>query len=144
MILNAEGLLCRFPVTKCVSVGQPHSVGVVQGIYSMRPDSGTDGGVHLSVSTFCVHGGPNGKISGITGAVSCAQPFALSLLPEFETPLEREEQIAEKCSLRFPAIPFIPPEPYDVIRTDYDSYALVQVRCYSFCSENTGYYLAVS
>ena len=76
-----------------------------------------------------MHGGPTGKISGITGAVSCAEPFALSLLPEFETPLEREEGIAEKCTLRFPSIPFIPREPYDVIRTDYDTYALVQVRC---------------
>ena len=27
---------------------------------------------------------------------------------------------------RFPQIPFIPPEPYDVIRTDYETYALVQ------------------
>ena len=60
--------------------------------------------------------------------MSCAEPFALSLLPEFETPLEREEAIQEKCTLRFPAIPFIPREPYDVIRTDYDTYALVQVR----------------
>jgi hypothetical protein len=95
----------------------------------MVPGSEKSEGVQLEVSTFCVHGGPNGKISGITGAVSCADSYALSLLPEFETPLEREEQIAEKCSLRFPAIPFIPPEPYDVIRTDYVTYALVQVRC---------------
>lgn len=50
----------------------------------------------------------------------------LKLLPEFETPFERKESIAEKCVLRFPALPFIPPEPYDVIRTDYTSYALVQ------------------
>lgn len=27
---------------------------------------------------------------------------------------------------RFPQIPFIPPEPYDVIRTDYENYAIVQ------------------
>lgn len=36
------------------------------------------------------------------------------------------EGIVEKCVLRFPAIPFIPPEPYDVIETDYKTYALVQ------------------
>ena len=29
-------------------------------------------------------------------------------------------------TVRFPQIPFIPPEPYDVIRTDYKNYALVQ------------------
>lgn len=80
------------------------------------------------MSTFCAHGSPTGTISGIKGAVSCAEPYALSLLPEFETAAEREEKVLEKCVLRFPAIPFIPPEPYDVLRTDYTSYALVQVR----------------
>ena len=30
------------------------------------------------------------------------------------------------CMIRFPQIPFVPPEPYDVIRTDYENYAIVQ------------------
>lgn len=59
-------------------------------------------------------------------SVTCADPLQLKLLPEFTTPLERLENIVEKCVLRFPAIPFIPPEPYDVIETDYKTYALVQ------------------
>ena len=44
---------------------------MLQGIYTMKPGAGTDayGGVQLDVSTFCVHGGPSGKFSGITGAV---------------------------------------------------------------------------
>lgn len=33
--------------------------------------------------------------------------------------------IKEKCYLRFPTLPFIPKEPYDVIDTDYDNFALV-------------------
>ena len=33
--------------------------------------------------------------------------------------------IKEKCYLRFPSLPFIPKEPYDVIASDYDNYALV-------------------
>lgn len=97
-----------------------------QGIYMPRSDPTRDGGIRLDVSTFCVHGSPAGRVSGITGDVSCADPKELALAPEFETPLEREERIKEKCVLRFPSIPFVPPEPYDVIRTDYTSYALVQ------------------
>lgn len=100
---------------------------MVQGIYSIREEPASKPGLHLDVSTFCVHGSPTGRISGIKGAVTCADPYPLSLLPEFETTLERQEGIFEKCLLRFPAIPFIPPEPYDVLRTDYTSYALVQV-----------------
>ncbi|KAL2926603.1 Chloroplastic lipocalin [Bienertia sinuspersici] len=42
-----------------------------------------------------------------------------------QTDLERQEMIREKCYLRFPTLPFIPKEPYDVIATDYDNYALV-------------------
>lgn len=67
-----------------------------------------------------------GRISGIQGQVTCASSEELKLRPEVETELEREEQIVEKCVLKFPAIPFIPPEPYDVIRTDYENYAIVQ------------------
>lgn len=59
-------------------------------------------------------------------SVTCAEPRFLKILPEFETSFERQESIADKCVLRFPAIPFVPPEPYDVIRTDYKTYALVQ------------------
>ena len=39
---------------------------------------------------------------------------------------QQEEMIQEKCFLSFPSIPFVPPQPYDVIATDYTSFALVQ------------------
>ncbi|KAL6289766.1 hypothetical protein ACE6H2_007276 [Prunus campanulata] len=42
-----------------------------------------------------------------------------------ETVLEKQEMIKEKCYLRFPTLPFIPKQPYDVIATDYDNFALV-------------------
>lgn len=76
----------------------------------------------IQVDTFCVHGGPNGYITGIRGKVQC--------LPEEdveknETELEKQEMIKGKCYLRFPTLPFIPKEPYDVIATDYDNFALV-------------------
>lgn len=76
----------------------------------------------IQVDTFCVHGGPDGYITGIRGKVQC--------LPEEdveknETELEKQEMIKEKCYLRFPTLPFIPKEPYDVIATDYDNFALV-------------------
>lgn len=48
--------------------------------------------------------------------MSCANPVLLELLPEFKTELEREEGIVEKCVLKFDSLPFIPAEPYDVIR----------------------------
>ncbi|CAD7700246.1 unnamed protein product [Ostreobium quekettii] len=95
-----------------------------QGIYT--PKQMSKGKIALEVSTFCVHGSPQGRVSGIQGQVSCAPPAELKMNPAIETALERKEMIEEKCVLRFPAIPFIPPEPYDVIRTDYDNYALVQ------------------
>ncbi|GMH40056.1 hypothetical protein BSKO_07960 [Bryopsis sp. KO-2023] len=95
-----------------------------QGIY--MPKELENGAIGISVNTFCLHGGPKGRISGIQGSVSCAQPALLKLLPEFETEFERREGIVAKCVLKFPSIPFIPAEPYDVIATDYDSYALVQ------------------
>lgn len=82
--------------------------------------------IALQVNTFCVHGSPEGNLSGIQGLVTCADPYDLAVLPEFESEFERQENILEKCSLQFPSIPIIPSEPYDVIRTDYISYALVQ------------------
>lgn len=74
------------------------------GIYRLVP--GVPG--KLKVSTFCVHGSPKGRISGLQGEVTCADAAALRLLPEFETKLERSEGVVEKCVLRFPSLPFIP------------------------------------
>lgn len=76
----------------------------------------------IQVDTFCVHGGPDGYITGIRGKVQCLSEEELS---KKATDLENEEMIKEKCFLRFPTLPFIPKEPYDVIATDYDNYALV-------------------
>lgn len=96
-----------------------------QGIY-MPKKGAKEGKMGLEVNTFCVHGSPTGRISGIQGQVTCTNPEELKLKPQVETALERKEAIVEKCVLKFPAIPFIPPEPYDVIRTDYENYAIVQ------------------
>jgi hypothetical protein len=155
----------------------PFCRSIQKGIYKAATEE--EGKVELEVNTFCVHGGPGGRLSGIQvlsisqqdsqpawrhtenhsflsstspsapkgrahgvasrssacrgslnagclcqmvffhaqGAVSCANPVLLKLLPEFETGLEREEMIVEKCVLRFPSLPFIPAEPYNVIRT---------------------------
>ncbi|XP_024013836.1 chloroplastic lipocalin isoform X2 [Eutrema salsugineum] len=76
----------------------------------------------IRVDTFCVHGSPDGYITGIRGKVQCV---ADEDLEKSETDLEKREMIKEKCFLRFPTIPFIPKLPYDVIATDYDNYALV-------------------
>lgn len=76
----------------------------------------------IQVDTFCVHGGPNGYITGIRGKVQCLSEEDLE---KQETNLEKQENIREKCFLRFPTLPFIPKEPYDVIATDYDNFALV-------------------
>ncbi|GMJ10343.1 chloroplastic lipocalin, Lipocalin in the plastid [Hibiscus trionum] len=76
----------------------------------------------IQVDTFCVHGGPDGYITGIRGKVQCLSEEDLG---KNETDLEKQEMIKEKCFLRFPTLPFIPKEPYDVIATDYDNYALV-------------------
>lgn len=76
----------------------------------------------IQVDTFCVHGGPDGYITGIRGRVQCLEE------EDFErnkTELEKQEMIKQKCYLRFPTLPFIPKEPYDVIATDYDNFALV-------------------
>ncbi|KAG2568970.1 hypothetical protein PVAP13_7NG364500 [Panicum virgatum] len=74
------------------------------------------------VDTFCVHGGPDGYITGIRGRVQCLSEEDMA---SAETDLERQEMIREKCFLRFPTLPFIPKEPYDVLATDYDNYAIV-------------------
>lgn len=76
----------------------------------------------IQVDTFCVHGGPDGYITGIRGKVQCL-PEEDSETKEAE--LEKPVMITEKCYLRFPTLPFIPKEPYDVLATDYDNFALV-------------------
>lgn len=76
----------------------------------------------IQVDTFCVHGGPAGYLTGIRGKVQCLPEEDLE---KNETVLEKQEMIKEKCYLRFPTLPFIPKEPYDVIATDYDNFALV-------------------
>ncbi|KAM2960996.1 hypothetical protein FF1_030622 [Malus domestica] len=76
----------------------------------------------IQVNTFCVHGSPDGYITGIRGNVQCLSDEDLE---KKETDLEKQEMIKEKCFLRFPSLPFIPKLPYDVIATDYDNYALV-------------------
>nr|DAD23340.1 TPA_asm: hypothetical protein HUJ06_024803 [Nelumbo nucifera] len=76
----------------------------------------------IQVDTFCVHGGPDGYITGIRGKVQCLSEEDME---KAETDLERQEMIREKCYLRFPTLPFIPKEPYDVIATDYVNFSLV-------------------
>ncbi|XP_011628442.1 chloroplastic lipocalin isoform X2 [Amborella trichopoda] len=88
-----------------------------QGVYSFDAQTPS-----IQVDTFCVHGGPDGYITGIRGRVQC---LAEEDLEKNETDLERQVMIREKCYLRFPTLPFIPKEPYDVIATDYDNFALV-------------------
>ncbi len=75
------------------------------------------------VETFCVHGSPTGYITGIRGRVQCVTDAELSKLKISE--FERMQMIRQKCFLRFPNLPFIPRQPYNVIATDYDNYALV-------------------
>lgn len=91
---------------------------ILQGIYTFDPNAAA-----IQVDTFCVHGGPNGYITGIRGKVQC-----LSEEDKAKNETEPEMQvmmIKQKCFLRFPTLPFIPKEPYDVIATDYDNFALV-------------------
>ncbi|XP_057809870.1 chloroplastic lipocalin-like [Salvia miltiorrhiza] len=88
-----------------------------QGVYTYDMDAPA-----IQVDTFCVHGGPDGYITGIRGKVQCLSEEDKD---KTETDLERTEMIKEKCYLRFPTLPFIPKEPYDVLSTDYDNYALV-------------------
>lgn len=89
----------------------------LQGIYTFDLDTPA-----IQVDTFCVHGGPDGYITGIRGNVRCLSEDDKE---KDETELEKQEMIKEKCYLRFPTLPFIPKEPYDVIATDYENYALV-------------------
>ncbi|KAL4422932.1 hypothetical protein ABPG75_009129 [Micractinium tetrahymenae] len=96
----------------------------LQGIYVPLEDP--EGAIRLQVNTFCVHGGPGGRLSGIQGSVSCADPAVLELLPEFKTEMDKMEGLVAKCALKFDSLPFIPAEPYVVIRTDYTTYALVR------------------
>lgn len=88
-----------------------------QGVYTFDREAPA-----IQVDTFCVHGGPNGYITGIRGKVQCLSEEDLQ---KNVTDLERQEMVKEKCYLRFPTLPFIPKEPYDVIATDYDNFALV-------------------
>ncbi|RWR88422.1 Lipocalin/cytosolic fatty-acid binding domain-containing protein [Cinnamomum micranthum f. kanehirae] len=88
-----------------------------QGIYTFDAQSPS-----IQVDTFCIHGGPDGYITGIRGNVQCLSDEDRE---RDETALEKQEMIREKCYLRFPTLPFIPKEPYDVIATDYDNFALV-------------------
>ncbi|CAN4117357.1 unnamed protein product [Withania somnifera] len=85
-----------------------------QGIYTFDMNAPA-----IQVDTFCVHGGPDGYITGIRGRVQCLNEEDKE---KDETDLERQEMIREKCYLRFPTLPFIPKEPYDVIATDYDNF----------------------
>lgn len=89
----------------------------MQGVYTF--DMATPA---IQVDTFCVHGSPDGYITGIRGRVQCLSEEDLQ---KNATELENREMIKEKCYLRFPTLPFIPKEPYDVIATDYDNFALV-------------------
>ncbi|KAL5978481.1 hypothetical protein ACLOJK_029598 [Asimina triloba] len=88
-----------------------------QGVYTFNAEAPS-----IQVDTFCVHGGPDGYITGIRGNVQCLSEEDTE---KQETDLERQEMIREKCYLRFPTLPFIPKEPYDVIETDYDNFSLV-------------------
>ncbi|XP_047318895.1 chloroplastic lipocalin [Impatiens glandulifera] len=88
-----------------------------QGLYTVDVNAAA-----IQVDTFCVHGGPDGYITGIRGKVQCLSEEEKE---KNESDLEKTEAISEKCFLRFPTLPFIPKEPYDVIATDYDNYALV-------------------
>ncbi|KAI5066768.1 hypothetical protein GOP47_0017296 [Adiantum capillus-veneris] len=88
-----------------------------QGVYTFDEKNKA-----IQVDTFCVHGSPDGYITGIRGVVRCLSDADISMA---ETEEERQEMIASKCFLKFPFLPFIPKEPYDVIDTDYDTFALV-------------------
>lgn len=88
-----------------------------QGVYTFDMEAPS-----IQVDTFCIHGGPDGYITGIRGKVQCLSEEDLE---KTESDLERQEMIKQKCYLRFPTLPFIPKEPYDVIATDYDNFSIV-------------------
>jgi len=85
-----------------------------QGLYKYDPVKNA-----LTVDTFCVHGSPTGNVTGIRGRVTCVDP------PADAPTMPEGKMVLEKCSLRFPAVPIIPPLPYEVLRTDYTDFALV-------------------
>lgn len=84
-------------------------------------DSEVVGG--FQVETFCVHGSPTGYVTGIRGRVQCVTDQELKKLKISD--FERMQMVRQKCYLRFPNLPFIPRQPYNVLDTDYDNYALV-------------------
>ncbi|KAL3632783.1 hypothetical protein CASFOL_025767 [Castilleja foliolosa] len=84
-----------------------------QGVYTFDPNAAA-----IRVDTFCVHGAPDGYITGIRGKVQC-------LSDEDKNTNETTPEKQAMCYLRFPTLPFIPKQPYDVLATDYDNYALV-------------------
>lgn len=75
------------------------------------------------METFCVHGSPTGYVTGIRARVQCVTDKELAKLKISE--FERKQMVQQKCFLRFPNLPFIPRQPYNVLDTDYDNYALV-------------------
>lgn len=89
----------------------------MQGVYTFDMEKPL-----IQVDTFCIHGGPDGYITGIRGKVQC---LSNEDLESKESDLEKQEMIKEKCYLRFPTLPVIPKEPYDVIAMDYDSFPVV-------------------
>lgn len=89
-----------------------------QGIYSYNEAKQS-----IEVETFCVHGSPTGYTTGIRGRVQCVTDRELAKLKISE--FERKQMVQQKCYLRFPYLPFIPRQPYNVLDTDYDKYALV-------------------
>lgn len=109
-------VLLEFGVHKLLAINLGGQI-TFQGVYTFDTQTPS-----IQVDTFCVHGGPDGFVTGIRGRVQCLSEEDLE---EKETELEKREMIKEKCYLRFPTLPFIPKEPYDVIATDYDNYSLV-------------------
>jgi len=76
-----------------------------RGVYEYDPDRD-----ELDVQTGCRH--LDGHVSGIKGVVTC--------------PKTTSNRGIISCSLRFPSAPFVPPASYNVLETDYDSYAIVE------------------
>lgn len=104
-------------VSHLILTAKTFRLNKLQGVYTFDMEKRA-----IQVDTFCVHGSPDGYITGIRGNVQCLSEGDLE---KNETVLEKQEMIKEKCYLRFPTLPFIPKQPYDVIATDYDNFALV-------------------
>lgn len=88
-----------------------------QGVYTFDEKNRA-----IKVDTFCVHGSPTGYITGIRAKVQCVTDEELS---KVQTNFERMQMVQQKCFLKFPSLPFIPRQPYNVLNTDYDNFALV-------------------